>query len=561
MNAEVHAEEATDTVTAGTAAAAALAAVTLAACGSGGEPAAGDPDPPPGPLTREQASRVLAQGAFGGTASDIENVRTLGRAEWIARQFAMPRSTGHVAWMRELGYDAVDAAGDPIRKNSDRDGVERSMWRKLISSPDVLRQRVVLALSEIFVISIIPVLLPWRGFACAAFVDLLEEHAFGNYGELLTAVSTNPAMARYLSFLNNDKADPATGREPDENYARELIQLFSLGVLQLNPNGTPVLENDVPKETYTQQDVTQLARVFTGWRLDPRATGPTGAVTSPLVQVRNNHERGSKVFLGTTIPPGIAGEESLRRAIATLMAHPNIGPFIGRQLIQRLVCSDPSPKYVERVAAAFDGGGQRARGDMKATITAILTDPEAVSDAGLTNPAAGKLREPVLRFLQWARTFGLVSANDSWNVGNLIDPASELAQSPLRSPSVFNFFRPGYVPPNTALGAAGITAPEFQITTESSVAGYLNFMQSAIAFGIGGMRADYSALEPLVDDSAALLAEVNVLLAAGQLSAATLEKLRVAIDTIPVGNPFGRRSRIHAALLLVLASPEYLVQK
>ncbi len=543
--------------------AAALASAALAACGGGGGDASSTGgDPPAGPLTREQASRVLAQGAFGGTSADIETVRTLGAKAWIDAQCALPRSSGHVEWMHAQGYADVDANGQPINLNSDRDGVERSFWRKLISSPDVLRQRMVLALSEIFVISIVPVVLPWRGFAVAAFVDLLETHAFGNYRALLRAVSTNPAMARYLTFLNSVKADPVTGSSPDENYAREVIQLFSLGVLQLAIDGRPIVVNGVPQETYTQTDVSQMARVFTGWKLDThKPAAPAEVVTRPLIQDPASHELGTKVFLGTTIPAGINGSDSLDIAIDTLMTHPNIAPFIGRQLIQRFVTSNPSPGYVARVATAFIGDGGAGRGDLKATLTAILTDPEALAAAGLTDTGFGKLREPVLRFVQWARTFGIRSADESWAIGNLTDPATELGQSPLRSPSVFNFFRPGFVPQNAALGAAHTTAPEFQITTESSVAGYLNYMQAAIGNGVGGMLPDYSTLMPLAGDSAALLAELNVLLAAGQLSAATLAAMKTGIDSIDPAPTDGRTNRIRAAILLVLAAPDYLVQK
>ena len=548
--------------TAGTTGVAVSASAMLAACGSGGDSAPAGGEPPAGEVSREQAARVLAQGAFGGTAEEIEAVRSLGRAGWLAQQFALPRSSGHVEWMRANGYAAVDATGQPIDKNSDRAGVERSVWRKLISSPDVLRQRVVLALSELFVISIIPVVLPWRGFASAAFVELLEAHAFGNYRDLLRAVSTNPAMGRYLTFLNNEKADAAAGSAPDENYARELIQLFTLGTLKLQPNGQPLRVGGVPEETYTQDDVSQLARVFTGWRLDQRRGGPPAdAVTRPMVQDPAAHEPGMKVFLGTTIEAGTGGAASLEAAIDTLMKHPNIAPFIGRQLIQRLVCSNPSPEYVARVAIAFIGDGAATRGDMKSTLTAVLTDPEAVSAAGLSNPAFGKLREPVQRFVQWARTFGIRSDDERWNIGNLMDPATELGQSPLRSPSVFNFFRPGFVPQSTAFGAGGITAPEFQITTESSVAGYLNSMQRFIGNGVAGMRPDYSALEPLAGDAAALVAELNVLLAAGQLSPPTLAAMTAGIDAIDATLPGGRTDRIHAAVMLVMAAPEYLVQK
>ena len=549
--------------TASSASLAALAAAVLAACGGGGDSTdapAPVPDPAPAstPLSRAQASRVLGHGAFGGTAAEIENVRALGLLGWIDRQYALPRSQSHVDWMRANGYEAAP----PNLTNIDRAGVTRSVWRKLFASPDVLRQRVTLALSEIFVISLIPVVLPYRGFASGAFLDGLEANAFGNYRDLLVFVSKSPAMGAYLSFLNNDKGNPATGSQPDENYAREVMQLFSIGLLKLNLDGTPALANGAPQPTYAQADVTQLARVFTGWRLTPgTAAGPADPVINSMSSNPTKHETGSSTFLGVTVPTGNDGESSLQLAISAFMGQPSVGPFIGRQLIQRLVTSNPSAAYVQRVATAFNGDANRAKGDMKATITAVLTDPEATSDATLNAADHGKLREPMVRFVQWARTFGLDSADNTWDIGDLSSTVYGLAQSPLRSPSVFNFFRPGYVPSASALGDKGITAPEFQITNETSVAGYVNFMQKVIAKGIAGMLPNYAALTPLVNDPNALVAELNVLLAAGQISVTTLATIATAIASIDAGTAAGQANRINAALTLAMAAPEYLVQK
>ncbi len=550
--------------TASTASLAALAAAVLAACGGGSgsssdAPApAPSPAPAPAPLSRAQASRVLGQGAFGGTAADIENVRALGLQGWLDQQYALPRSPSHVDWMRANGYEVPP----PNDGSIDRTGVTRSVWRKLIASPDVLRQRVTLALSEIFVISLIPVVLPYRGFASGAFLDGLEANAFGNYRDLLVFVSKSPAMGAYLSFLNNEKGNPTTGSQPDENYAREVMQLFSIGLLKLNLDGTPALEGGVSQPTYVQADVTQLARVFTGWRVTRgTANGPADLVINPMNSNPATHETGSSTFLGVTVPSGNDGESSLQLAISTFMSQPSVGPFIGRQLIQRLVTSNPSPAYVQRVATAFNGDANRAKGDMKATITAILTDPEATSDATLTAADHGKLREPMVRFVQWARTFGLNSADNTWDIGDLSSTVYGLAQSPLRAPSVFNFFRPGYVPSASALGDKGITAPEFQITNETTVAGYVNFMQKVIANGIAGMQPNYGALAPLAADPNALVAELNVLLAAGQISVTTLATIAAAISSIDASTAAGQANRINAALTLAMAAPEYLVQK
>jgi uncharacterized protein (DUF1800 family) len=236
--------------------------------------------------------------------------------------------------------------------------------------------------------------------------------------------------------------------------------------------------------------------------------------------------------------------------------------FISRQLIQRLVTSNPSSNYVARVAAVFVNNGQGARGDLRAVVRAILLDPEARDRIQLQNPSWGKLREPVQRFVHWARAFGATSTGNAWDVGDLSDPGSRLGQSPLRSPSVFNFFRPGYIPPNTALAAQGLVGPEFQITNESTVAGYVNFMQNAVAGrSVGDLRANYTALLAKAGDPAALVAELQLVLAAGQLSPGTVATLTTVLGGMPSKTTVELQNRMYAALTLVLASPEYIVQR
>jgi uncharacterized protein (DUF1800 family) len=542
--------------------AASMGAAALAACGGGGgdavvTPPVVPPVVPPVGISREQASRFLLQAALGCTAADIEQVRSLGYSGWLDAQMALPRSSSHVEWLRAKNYDAL------ANKNGTA-GSNDMQWRKLLSSPDVLRQRVTLALSEIIVVSINGLAgTPFKSFSAAAFMDVLETHAFGSYRTLLGEVSTTSAMGAYLSFRGNKKANPAVGSLPDENFARECMQLFSIGLTELNIDGSPKLTGGQPTDSYSQAEVSQMARVFTGWDLDTSVgTADTpDRVIRPMVQIAGRHETGEKRFLGTVIAANTDGVESLRLALDTLIAHPNAAPFISRQLIQRLVTSNPGAAYVARVAAKFANNGAGQRGDLKAVIKAILLDTEARSEAGLSNPASGKLREPVLRFVQWARSFGVTSTDDTWAIGDLSDPAAKLGQSPLRAPSVFNFFRPGYVPPNSPIAVRALNAPEFQITTESSVAGYVNYMQKAIANGVAGLKANTAFLTPLVNDSAALLAELNVLLAAGQLSGPTLSALKTALDTIAVATPAGQANRINAAITLVMVAPEYLVQK
>jgi uncharacterized protein (DUF1800 family) len=546
----------------------ALLGTALAACGGGGDGGSPSPAPSPGPApqaapTRTQAARFLAQASLSSTPAQIERVQALGYGGWLDEQMALPRSSTNVEWLRSRGYDAVEFRNGFA-------GADNMLWRKLIGSGDPLRQRVALALSEIVVVGLGGISgLAFRQFAAAAFMDVLEANAFGSYRQLLEEVTRTPAMGAYLTFRGNRRANAATGSVPDENYARELMQLFTIGLVQLNSDGTPRLNgNGQVQETYTQDDVSQLARVFTGWDVDTSVgtTDTPDRSIRPMVQIAGRHETGEKRFLGTTIPANTDGVASLGVALNTLMAHPNVAPFVGRQLIQRLVTSNPSPAYVARVAAAFNDNGSGVKGDLRATVRAVLLDAEARNDAAAAaDPGFGKLREPVLRFVQWARTYSMADGGGAWAVGDLSDPATRLGQSPLRSPSVFNFFRPGYVVPGSAINANGNrTVPEFQITTESSVAGYVNFMQRAIGSGVNGSaayRGDYASLTPLVADSAALLAELNVTLAAGQLSAATLASLKTALDTIAVTTATGQANRIYAAITLVMAAPEYITLK
>ena len=546
-------------VSAHTASVVAVAAL-LAACGGGGGGDTPAPGPAPPPVaatpTRAQAARFLAQASLASSAAEIERVQALGYSAWLDEQMALPRSSTHVEWLRSRGLDAVEYRNGFA-------GADNMLWRKLVASPDPLRQRVALALSEIVVVGMSGLVLSFRAFAAAYFMDLLEANAFGSYRSLLGEVSRSPAMGSYLTFRGNRKA--AGQSVPDENYARELMQLFTIGLVQLNADGTPRLgANGQPLDTYVQDDVTQLARVFTGWDLDTSVgtTDTPDRNIRPMVQVTSRHELGEKRFLGTTVAANTEGVRSLTLALDALMAHPNVAPFVGRQLIQRLVTSNPSAAYIGRVAAAFNDNGSGVKGDLRATVRAVLLDAEARSDSGLADPAFGKLREPVLRFVQWARTYRLTDPAGAWALGDMSDPAQRLGQSPLRSPSVFNFFRPGYVVPNSGINSAGNrTVPEFQITTESSVAGYVNSMQRWIGSGIAGLRGDYTALNALVADSAALLAELNLTLAAGQLSAATLAALKPALDTIAVTTAAGQANRIYAAVTLVMAAPEYITLK
>ncbi len=511
-------------------------------------------------LTALESSRLMAQATFGADRAEIDRAAAMGVNAWLDEQFAMSRTPSHVDWLRAQGVEVFDN-----RFSSGQ--IDYSLWRKFLSSPDQLRQRMVYALSQIFVVSTDAMDGYWPQFSLASYVDLLETHAFGNFRNLLEAVTLSPAMGDFLSMRGSRKADSA-GRQPDENYAREVMQLFTIGLVQLNADGTPRMAGGRAMESYAQADVTGLSRVFTGWdRAQPGSNDNQAIdVLVPMVNTSSRHDTSEQSFLGKTVASGTSGPESLRIALDTLFNHANVGPFIGRQLIQRLVTSNPSPTYVASVSAAFANNGSGVRGDLKAVLRAVLTHAEA-RDAGAAraNAQHGKLREPVLRFTQWARASKANSANGQWKLGNLSDPAGRLGQSPLRSPSVFNFYRPGYVPPNTTIATASRVAPEFQITTESSVAGYLNFMQTAIGSTTGFSGADivpnYGAWLPLVADPAALVAELNLVLAAGQLPSARATLISEAIAAMPSTSDTDKRRRVQAALLLTLAAPDYLVMK
>ncbi len=554
-------EEAGDRQPLGASAAPSAALLALAACGGGGgstpTPAPAPPPtsgpPPPVLPTALEASRFLGQATMGATRSEINKVMAIGYDAWLTEQFARPRDITHWDWLVSNGY-AVSTAMNGTA------GFDPAMWRQLIAGPDQLRQRVGMALLEFLVVGIDGIAGSWRQFAAAAYVDILMDNAFGNFRTLLEAISTNAAMGYFLTFLGNRKANPATGAVPDENYARELLQLFTIGLAKLNNDGTAQMGDGRPLETYTQDDITGLARVFTGFTLDSGDNSTPDRLRRPMVVNAGQHESGSKSFLGTTIPAGTDGMASLRIALDAIFAHPNVPPFVARQLIQRLVTSNPPPGYVARVAAVFANNGSGVRGDLRATVRAILLDVEARGEAIAQGQSHGKLREPIMRLTAWARAFNAGSPSGAWAIGDTSSSSTRLGQSPGRSPSVFNFFRPGYTPPNSAIAGAGLVAPEFQITNEPSVIAYVNYMSALIVSGAGDFRANYADMIERAGNSAGLVDEVDLLLGA-RLGASTKASIRGAVDSIAPEAANGALNRVYAAILLTLASPEFLVQK
>ncbi|THD37426.1 MAG: DUF1800 domain-containing protein [Sphingomonas sp.] len=533
-------------------------ALALAACsdsGGGSTGVAPAPTPPPvvvTPPTDKQASRFLGQATMGATRATVDATVARGFDGWLTDQFAMTRATSHFDWLVANGYNAAGNINSQA-------GFDATMWRQLIVEPDQLRQRVGMALLDMLVVGISGVNTNWVAFSTAAYVDVLLDNAFGNFRDILDAITTNAAMGSFLTFLGNRKANPSTGAEPDENYARELMQLFTIGLYQLNMDGSLKMSGGNPIETYTAADVSGLARVFTGLTYANSNNTTPDRLKLPLVMQASINETGTSTFLGTSTSGG--GMAAIKVALDTIFAHANVPPFVSKQLIQRLVTSNPSAAYVGRVSAVFANNGSGVRGDMKAVIRAILTDTEARDDSLLAGTSTGKLREPILRLTGWARAFNVNSPANTWPFGDTSSQSTRIGQSPGRAPSVFNFFRPGYSPPATAISSAGLVAPEFQITNEQSVVAYINYFQNLVANGSGDAKPDYTAILTKAGDSAALIAEVNTVLAAGQLSDATVASIKAAIDSISATATNGPINRVGVAILLTMASPDYLTVK
>lgn len=567
----------------------------LAACGGGGSGGGGSTGggggggtggAPSGPATvaptQAEAARLLTQATFGPTEASIQSVVSSGSINsWISAQISAPTpSISHLAHV-----DAVIAAAGSAGDNE----FYQTWWRQAISADDQLRQRVAFALSQIFVISLNDDVIDARG--AASYYDMLTRNALGNYRTLLKDVTLHPMMGRYLTYLGNQKEDAAGTRTPDENYAREVMQLMTIGLFELNADGTQRLNGTTPIATYTSADIAGLAKVFTGisW-YHPTPTNSTffggsadpNRTVNPMTYYPNYHSTGEKAFLGTTIPASatvnVGGDIDL--ALDRLFNHANTAPFISQRLIQQLVTSNPSPAYVSRVSAVFANNGSGVRGDLAAVVRAILTDAEARAlSTAATSTSFGKLREPLIRLANWARAFGATSQTGNYLITNTSANTS-FSQAPLTSPSVFNFWRPGFTPPGTTqLGQRTLVAPEFQIVDEVTVASYINTMQDMIQNGIGqtptggsgrDVRAAYTAEIALTDTPSSLVDRMNNLLFYGQMSTTLRDRIIAGISAVNIPAATGsnqtnidtaRLNRVRTAVFLSMISPEYLVQR
>ena len=533
---------------------------------TGEEPALPSPEARP---SAPDAARFMTQASFGAKAvEDIEATRVEGFAHWLWNQFKTPASS-HTAYVdSQLVRTSNNRANDDMSYEA--------IWQQWLKGPDQLRGRVAFALSQIMVVSnVAPDLRP---YAMSSYMDVLNRNAFGNYRNLLEEVTLHPTMGYYLNMIKSEKDDAVKGIHPNENYAREVLQLFSIGLVELNLDGSAKLGGDgKPIATFGEAEVKGFAKAFSGWTF--ASQNPSNPKqfqnadenldsnwTTPMRAFPSMHSPEPKKLLGSvTLPGGQSPEKDLRDALDTIFNHPNVGPFIGRQLIQRLVASNPSKAYIERIARVFNNNGGGVRGDLKAVVATILLDVEARGASVNQVAHYGKQREPVIRFATLLRALGATSKNGINDIHHLDNSDNGLGQSPLLAPSVFNFFSPNFRQPG-AVAKANLYSPEFQITTETTVVGSLNFFSSVInngGYGNGDSRLTLNLvpLQALAATPAALIDRLDALFFCYQMTVATRARLLQMLTAMPSGTDSRLRSRVRAALIVMVMSPDFVIQK
>jgi uncharacterized protein (DUF1800 family) len=575
----------------------------LAACGGGGGGGSSTPPqaaaPPPAPVGKAEAFRFLNQASFGATEAEANRLIGLGDSSnaysrWIDAEISKPTQL--------LLPTVVAAYPNPLPTGfalASLNNVRQEQWfANALRGEDQLRQRVAFALSQIMVVSQVGALtnLP---FATADFHDMLARNAFGNFRTLLEDVTLHPAMGIYLSMLGNRRAAANTNLRPDENYARELAQLFSVGLVQLNLDGSVRTDaSGQPIPTFGQVETEGFARVFTGWNWACPSTNPTCTFANtrvesfyvanfnqvkPMQLYAEQHEAGTKQLLnysGVTLPNGLmpanqGGAKDLADALDNIFNHPNVGPFISKQLIQRLVTSNPSRAYVQRVAERFNNDGSGRRGNLEAVIRAILLDAEARNPPA--GAVAGKLKEPLLRLTQFWRAYGVTSTSGKLGVARNFSggtPTAQFGQGQGMSPSVFNFFSPSYAPPGE-IADGGYVSPEMQLGTEILAASSANYFYTQAFARTQAQAATLNADDMYItttdelavaNDSEALVNRVaeRLLGGAGQMSAALKAETKAQIErtTVPTTNPnTALATRTGDAIYLVVTSPDFALQR
>ncbi len=538
------------------------------------------------PLTAADAARFLTQATFGPMRAEIDALtgkHQIDLANWITAQMAQPPS-GHLA-ATDTDFQAFAVGDNPQYSQQNR---QAAWWKIAVSGPDQLRQRVAFALSQILVVSDVNSTVSGTPRGAANYYDILVNDAFGNFRTLLEDVTLNPVMGIYLSTLRNAKGtfDVAGNvvTSADENYAREVMQLFTIGLNQLQPDGTLKLDpTGLPIPTYNQTTITQVSKVFTGWAfLSADATSTNNFRSSasdylhPMMLYPGQHDTTAKTIVGgVVVPANQGGVADLKLTLDTLFNHSNTAPFISRLLIQRLVTSNPSPGYVYRVAQVFANNGSGVRGDLGAVVRAILLDYEARSAAVAATASFGKLKEPVLRATALLRGFGGGANNGRFAIfSNDNATTNTLVEYPLHAPTVFNFYLPNFIEPG-AIAAAGLYAPEFQILTDTSgiaipnqLWNFIYASRSATNAQDGTVGLDLSSLIPYARTPAALVDQVNTIFAAGSLSAATTARMSALISALPAtttGTPSitngNDLEHVRSAVYLAISTQQGAIQK
>lgn len=505
------------------------------------------------PLSREDAFRLLEQGTFGPVMEDIQSLESSSAQSWINRQMQLP---------------ATYLSDGLARANSERwNEYVNVWWRQAIQAEDQLRQRVAFALSQILVASATGAL-GEEQFGLANYYDILLRNAFGNFRDLLEDVTLNPVMGEYLSMKGNRKPEVAENIQPDENYAREVLQLFSIGQVMLNEDGTPILGADgTPIPAYDQDTIENFARVFTGWHfadVDHFIWPQHKDYISPMQPLEQYHDTDAKTLLDNQqLPAGLSAREDLNAALDNIFYHPNVGPFISKQLIQRLVTSNPSTQYVYDVAQVFNSNREGERGSLASTINAILMHKEA-RQGHLDNPDTfGKLKEPLIRLTQVWRAFEPSEIPADFNYAWV---KNQLAQSPLNSPSVFNFYRPTYSLPGEIRDNA-LVSPEFQITTDTSI---IRITSRLLANTIWShnykndpnsswIAIDISTEMELEEDHEQLLDHLDLLMLGGRMSDGLRQIVMEKMDELQYENAASQR--VVEAIFLIASSPEAAIQQ
>ena len=513
-------------------------------------------------VTAVEASRLLSQASFGPSRNSILDVQALGIENWIDQQFAL-QGPAHLPYVRQFS------------NGSNRAPRHEVWWRDVVLGEDQLRQRVAFALSQLFVISDTGFTLSNAQYGITNYYDMLREKAFGNYRDLLESVTLSPVMGLYLSMLQNAKTDVEANTRADENFAREVLQLFSIGLYELNIDGT-----STGNSSFTQDNIEAFARAFTGWnyadagRWD-RKPFTNADVINPMRPFESFHDIDAKTLLnGQTSPAGQSARQDLDFALDNIFNHANVGPFVAQQLIKRLVTSNPTPAYVERVASAFNNDGTGVRGNLQAVIRALLLDSEARTAPVDTDNAFGKLREPVLRMSHLWRAFsvqpGSLSVRGEFNTPS---PAMEnldsvTGQAVLKSPSVFNFYQPSFSPAGT-IADQNLVAPEFELFTESNELAtsnrigeqiQLSYLNNPDSRGRRASHLDFTFEISIGDDVDAILDHLDLLLTSGNLRAGTRTTLFNYLSDLP-DTTEGISQRVRDAVTLLMASPDYLIQR